>query len=93
MKDYFVYCMTNWTGERIYTGVTNDLERRVLEHKSGLIKGFSQKYNIKKLVYYEQFGDVGAAILREKEIKGWRREKKNTLVESMNPDWQELFEI
>jgi len=74
----------------MYVGVTNNLERRAAEHRSGLVKGFTQKYNIKKLVYYEHFNDIEAAIVREKEVKKWRREKKNNLVETMNPEWREL---
>lgn len=76
----------------MYVGVTNDLERRVSEHKSGLIKGFSQKYKTHKLVYFEETGSIEAAILREKEIKKWRREKKNQLVETLNPKWNDLFD-
>ena len=74
----------------MYVGMTNDLERRVSEHKSKLIKGFTEKYNVTKLVYFEETGDVTAAIAREKEIKKWRREKKNALVVNMNPDWKDL---
>lgn len=92
MKNYFVYILTNWTGEVIYIGVTNDLERRLAEHKMKAVRGFTQKYGVDKLVHYEQFNDVEAAILREKEIKKWRREKKNALVETMNPGWADLSE-
>ena len=84
--------MTNITNKVLYTGVTNDLERRVKEHKSGLIPGFTQKYNCKKLVYYESFSDIEQAIRREKLIKEYRREKKNQLVESLNPEWKDLSE-
>lgn len=77
----------------MYIGVTSNLERRVLEHKSGLIEGFTKKYKISKLVYYEQTSSVESAILREKEIKKWRREKKNALVIKMNPQWEDLYEI
>ena len=84
--------MTNWTGEVLYTGVTHDLEKRCFQHKSGSVEGFSKKYNINKLVYYEHFNDIEQAILREKEIKKWRREKKNQLVESVNPQWNDLLE-
>lgn len=90
MKDYFVYILTNWTNEVVYVGVTNNLERRILEHKSKFIPGFTRKYNLEKLVYYEHFGDIEAAILREKEIKGWRRSKKNFLVSKENPQWEDL---
>jgi putative endonuclease len=90
MKDYFVYIMTNDHGNVMYVGVTNNLERRVFEHKSGITKGFSQKYNVKKLVYFEQSSSIEAAIAREKEIKKWRREKKNALVQAINPDFNDL---
>ena len=89
---YYTYMMTNITNKVLYTGVTNDLERRVKEHKSGLFPGFTQKYNCKKLVYYESFSDIEQAIRREKLIKEYRREKKNQLVESLNPEWKDLSE-
>lgn len=73
----------------MYVGVTNDLERRICEHKNKLVKGFTEKYNINKLVYFEEAQDVFSAIRREKEIKGWRREKKNQLVNLMNPEWND----
>ena len=72
--------------------MTNDLERRIYEHKNKIFEGFSKKYNLNKLVYYEHTNDVNAAIRREKEIKKWRREKKNKLIESMNPEWKDLSE-
>ncbi|MCB9995974.1 MAG: GIY-YIG nuclease family protein [Rhodospirillales bacterium] len=90
MKDYTVYIMTNDHGNVMYIGVTNDIERRVREHRSGLIPGFTKRYNVNKLVYFGQTGSIDAAITREKEIKKWRREKKNRLVETLNPDWQDL---
>jgi putative endonuclease len=74
----------------MYVGMTNNLERRILEHKNKLIEGFTKKYNITKLVYYEVFGDIKTCIEREKQIKGWRREKKNKLVEEVNPEWKEI---
>ncbi|MEA5551620.1 GIY-YIG nuclease family protein [Anabaena cylindrica UHCC 0172] len=73
-----------------YTGVTNDLQRRIYEHKQKLIPGFKQKYNITKLVYYEETSDIQVAIEREKQIKGWLRSKKILLIESINPNWQDL---
>jgi putative endonuclease len=76
----------------MYVGVTNDLKRRLCEHKNKLVKGFTEKYNLDKLVYFEETGDVTAALAREKEIKKWRREKKNSLVLSMNPEWKDLSE-
>ena len=74
----------------MYVGVTNNLERRIYEHENKLIKGFTEKYNVNKLVYFEETQDVNAAIEREKEIKKWRREKKNQLVNLMNPKWDDL---
>ena len=74
----------------MYVGITNDLQRRVYEHKSKMIKGFTSKYNIDKLIYFEMTEDVMAALAREKEIKRWRREKKNKLVEQENPEWGDL---
>ena len=82
--------MTNKTEGVLYTGVTNDLKRRVYEHKGKLVEGFTKKYNIGKLVYYELCEDIESAILREKQIKGWLRIKKIALIESMNPGWRDL---
>jgi putative endonuclease len=76
----------------LYIGVTNDLMRRVYEHKNKLIKGFTSKYNITKLVYHEEYGDIEKAIAREKQIKGWTRKKKITLIESINPEWKDFNE-
>jgi putative endonuclease len=89
MLSYFVYLMTNTSGT-LYTGITNNLERRVFEHKNHLIEGFTRKYNINKLVYFEETTDVTVAISREKQIKGWKREKKIALIKSINPDWEDL---
>jgi putative endonuclease len=91
MGHYFVYIITN-KSRTIYTGMTNDLERRMSEHKRKLIKGFSATYNITKLVYYEAFNEAGDAIAREKQIKGWLRAKKIALIESLNPQWNDLSE-
>jgi putative endonuclease len=88
-KSYFVYIMTN-TSRTLYTGVTNDLQRRVYEHKHKLVPGFTSRYNITELVYFEETKDVHAAIEREKEIKGWRRAKKSQLIASANPKWTDL---
>ena len=88
--NYYVYILTNWNHKVMYVGMTNDLERRLYEHKNKLIEGFTKRYNINTLVYYEHTTDVFEAIAREKEIKKWRREKKNKLVEEMNPDWKDL---
>ena len=89
MKQYYVYIMTN-RSRTLYTGVTNDLERRVYAHKRKLVKGFTEKYNITRLVHYEATSDVHAAIAREKQIKGWLRVKKIALIESTNPAWKDL---
>lgn len=89
-RHFFVYILTNWNNTVMYIGMTNNLERRLYEHKNKLVDGFTQKYNVNKLVYYEHGTDVHAAIAREKEIKKWRREKKDRLVMSMNPEWKDL---
>jgi putative endonuclease len=89
---YYVYLMTNWNDRVMYLGVTNDLMRRVYEHKNKLVKGFTKKYNVDKLVYFEETADVLSAIAREKEIKKWRRHKKDSLVQRVNPNWRDLAE-
>ncbi len=89
---YYVYILSNWNGKVIYVGMTNNLERRVNEHKSGEIEGFTKKYRVHKLVYFETMDDVRRAIEREKEIKGWSRAKKNALIAALNPDWHDLCE-
>ena len=89
MKTYYVYIMTNHSGT-LYTGVTNNLERRVYEHKYKLVPGFSKKYNITKLVYCEEGKDADVALAREKQIKSWPRSKKVELIESLNPEWKDL---
>ena len=89
-KRYYVYLLTNWNNKVMYVGVTNDLQRRVFEHKNKLVKGFTEKYKVDKLVYFEETNDVNSALSREKEIKKWRREKKNDLVRRVNPNWNDL---
>ncbi len=89
-KRYYVYLLTNWNNNVMYVGMTNNLERRLYEHKNKLVKGFSSKYNLNKLVYFEETSEVRSALEREKEIKKWRREKKNSLVKGMNPEWKDL---
>jgi putative endonuclease len=86
---YYVYILTNHTGT-LYTGVTNNLVRRLDEHRRGVGSKFAAKYNIKRLVHFEVYQDVQDAIAREKEIKSWRREKKVTLIEQTNPEWKDL---
>ena len=90
MKTYYVYMITNWKNEVLYTGVTNDLARRINEHRDKKIPGFASRYNVNKLVFFESNADINVAIAREKEIKGWVRRKKNALIETMNPDWNDL---
>ena len=87
---YYIYIMSSPNNSTLYIGVTNDIERRIQEHKSGLIPGFTQKYNCCKLVYYEQYSDINQAIEREKKLKKWRREKKEWLIKTMNPELQDL---
>jgi putative endonuclease len=89
MREYYVYIMSN-KSRMIYTGVTNNLERRVHEHKMKLIPGFTSRYGLDKLIFYESTNDVTAAIEREKEIKGWVRRKKTALINSVNPEWKDL---
>lgn len=89
-KTYSVYILTNWNNKVMYVGVTSDLKKRLYQHRNKLIDGFTKKYNVHKLVHYETTRDVMPALEREKEIKGWRRTKKNQLVESKNPEWKDL---
>jgi len=89
LKQYFVYILAS-KSRTLHIGITNDLHRRLYEHKHGLIKGFTAKYNVNRLVYYEYTEDVNAAITREKELKGWLRAKKIGLIEEINPAWDDL---
>lgn len=89
MREYFVYILAN-ASRRLYTGVTNNLERRVWEHKQKAFDGFTRRYNITMLVHVETFGHIDDAIAREKEIKGWLRAKKVALIEAQNPRWRDL---
>lgn len=91
-KQSFVYILFNKSDGVLYTGVPSDLVKRVFEHKSKVIKGFTQKYNVDKLGYYEVFEDIEQAILREKQIKAGSRKKKIELIESINPEWRDLYE-
>ena len=90
MKNSFVYILTNKSDSTLYIGVTADLERRVYEHKNKLINGFTSKYNLSKLVYFEEFYDITDAINREKQLKNWRRDWKIELIKSFNPDFKDL---
>ena len=90
--EYYVYILTNRNRTVLYTGVTNNLLKRVWEHKNHIDKGsFTDRYNVEYLVYYESTTDVTAAIEREKQIKGWNRKRKNKLIESKNPNWVDLY--
>ncbi len=89
MKSFAVYMMASESGV-LYIGMTNHLDRRVFEHQNKLVPGFSSRYNVRKLVYFELFGRAGAAIAREKELKGWLRKRKIALIESVNPTWRDL---
>lgn len=87
----YVYFVSNTHNNVLYVGVTSDLIRRIYEHKNKLVKGFTQKYNVDRLVYYEASDNIVAAIAREKQIKGWSRKKKNDLVNAFNPEWKDLY--
>jgi putative endonuclease len=91
-KQYFVYIITNQTNKVLYTGVTSNLKRRVYEHKNKMVEGFTERYNINKLVYYEIFNDPENAIKREKQIKGGSRKKKIDLIERKNKSWNDLYQ-
>ncbi len=90
MKSYYVYILTNWDNRVMYIGVTGDLQRRLYEHRNEMADGFTKRYHVHKLVYFEETRDVHAALAREKQLKKWAREKKNRLVESTNPEWNDL---
>ena len=90
IQKHYVYMMTNKHKNVLYVGVTNNLKRKIYEHENGLDRGFTKKYNCHFLIYYEEFGNINCAIKREKEIKGWRREKKDTLIASANPHFNFL---
>ena len=87
---FYVYILTNKRGNVLYTGMTNDLSRRMYEHKHGNLEGFTKKYNVAKLVYFETCENAADAIAREKQIKGWSRRKKDELITAVNPVWKDL---
>ena len=91
LKDYYVYILTN-DSKTLYVGVTNNLERRIYEHKHKLRDGFTKKYNLTKLVYFEIFNNINDAIKREKQLKNWHRQWKINLIESKNKEWKDLYE-
>ena len=90
MSSYYVYILTNYTKSTLYIGITNDLKRRIHEHKEGLIEGFTKQYNLKYLVYFAETNDVREAITKEKQLKKWNRKWKNELITHMNPEWKDL---
>jgi len=92
MKNYYVYIVTNKPRSTLYIGMTNDLVRRGYEHRNGLIDGSTKKYNLKRLIYFEVFDRVEDAILREKRLKKWNRQRKIELIEKTNPDWIDLYD-
>lgn len=89
-KQYYVYILTNYLNTVFYIGVTSDLIKRTWEHKQKVVDGFTKKYHVWKLIYYEVFENIETAILREKQIKNWRREKKLILIKKVNPEFKEL---
>ena len=89
---YYVYILTNWNNKVLYIGVTNDIKRRIYEHKNGLTEGFTKKYNVNKLVYYDYTEDVVSAIEREKQLKKWKKKKKDELITKFNYRWDDLYE-
>jgi putative endonuclease len=91
-RTYYLYILASRSGN-LYTGVTNNLQRHMAEHRDGLVPGFTARYNIFRLVHFEMVGDIRSAIAREKEIKGWRREKKIWLIKRRNPTWDDLAEL
>ena len=91
-KTGYVYLLTNKSNKVLYTGVTGDLTKRIFQHRNKMVEGFTKKYNVYKLVYYEKFDDIENAIAREKQIKGWKRSKKDELIKSMNPNWNDLYD-
>ena len=88
---YYVYILCNTTKSVLYIGVINDISRRLAEHKQGLIKGFTKRYNVHTLIYAEAYADVKTAIMREKQLKHWSRQKKEQLINSVNPEWEEIL--
>jgi putative endonuclease len=93
MKTYFVYILASKINGTLYIGITSNLEKRVWEHKNKIIKGFTEKYGVDKLVYYEQTENVESALTREKQLKKWKREWKIKLIQENNPEWKDLYEI
>lgn len=88
---YYIYILSNKYNNVLYIGVTNNLIRRIYEHKNRLVEGFTEKYNVDKLVYFENISDINTAIAREKQLKNWRKEKKLNLINLKNPEWKDLY--
>ena len=91
-RQYYVYILTNQNDNVLYIGVTNNLERRIFQHKNKLVEGFTKRYNLSKLIYYEATSDIQGALKREKQLKNWHREWKMNLISRFNPDWKDLSE-
>ncbi|MBI3292407.1 MAG: GIY-YIG nuclease family protein [Elusimicrobia bacterium] len=91
-RQYYVYLLTNKGHTVLYTGVTNNLKRRIYEHREKFVLGFTQRYNVSKLIYYEVLNDIEPAITREKQIKSWSRRRKLTLINRVNPEWKDLYD-
>ena len=91
IQTYYVYILTTWNHRVLYIGVTNNLQRRIYEHKMELVEGFTKKYHVHKLVYFESCGEIKDAIAREKQLKGWTRARKIELIESKDPMWREII--
>jgi len=91
MKEYYVYILASKRNGTIYIGVTNNLKKRIYEHREGLIGGFTKKYNVKILVYFESVSDINSALIREKQLKKWERKWKLELIEKKNPEWKDLY--
>jgi putative endonuclease len=93
MKQYYVYILTNKSNKVLYIGVTNNLSRRMFEHKNKMVDGFTKKYNLTELVYFEETADVSSALEREKQLKNWHRDWKINLISGFNPEWKDLSKI
>ncbi len=93
MKTYYVYILANKRNGTLYIGVTNDLIKRVYEHRNNLLEGFTKRYSVHKLVYYEETNDINGAIKREKQLKKWNRKWKLELIENKNPKWEDLYKM
>ncbi len=91
-EHYFIYIVTNNNNTALYIGVTNDLVRRIYEHREKMVKGFTSRYNLRKLVYFEMFDEIESAITREKQLKAGSRQRKIDLIEAVNPTWRDLYE-